>query len=62
MQNEVTQEIREFVAALPPAQREACEELAEVIRLAVRNAGQPAGPLAIALVGAEMSEEEERNA
>lgn len=43
------------ISELPPAQRDACKELAERIRKQVEAAGEPVGGLAIALVGAEMA-------
>lgn len=45
--------IRGMISSLPLDQREACEELAEFIRMNVKKAG-PVGGLALALVGAEM--------
>lgn len=49
--------IKGAISELPAAQAEACHELAEFIRANVRTAGSPVGPLAIALVGAEMQAE-----
>lgn len=46
--------IKGMIAELPAAQNEACLELAEFIRMNLKNAGEPVGTLAIALVGAEM--------
>jgi hypothetical protein len=45
--------IKGAISELPAAQLEACEELAEHIRSAIRTAGEPVGTLALALVGAE---------
>lgn len=46
--------IKGAISELSAAESEACEELAEHIRRAVKAAGEPVGTLAIALVGAEM--------
>lgn len=45
--------IKGAISDLPAAQREACNELAEFIRYNLKNAGEPVGTLALALVGAE---------
>lgn len=45
--------IKGAISELPPAQREACNELADHIRRAIKQAGVPVGPYALALVGAE---------
>lgn len=45
--------IKGVISELPPAQSEACIELAEHIRSCCKVAGEPVGTLAIALVGAE---------
>lgn len=50
--------IKGAISELPAAQLEACEELAEHIRMACRVAGEPVGSLAIALVGAERAAQE----
>ena len=49
--------IKGLIAELPPAEREQCEELVHHINLMIKNAGQPVGTLALALVGAEMQQE-----
>lgn len=46
--------IKGAIAELPLAQQEACNELAEHLRAAIKTAGHPVGTLALALVGAEM--------
>ena len=51
--------IRGTIAFLPAAQKEACDELVDHIRMLVRQAGSPVGPLALALVDAEMAAREE---
>ena len=45
--------IKGAISELPSAQAEACNELAEHIRRVIKQAGEPAGTLALALVGAE---------
>ena len=50
-------DIRAAIRSLPPGQDEACKELAELIRLNVRRAGNTVGLLALALVGAEFASE-----
>jgi hypothetical protein len=45
--------IKGAISELPRAQSEACKELAEHIRSAIKTAGHPVGTLALALVGAE---------
>lgn len=45
--------IKGMISALPAAEAEACNELTEHIRRAVKMAGEPVGTLAIALIGAE---------
>ena len=46
--------IKGLISELPPAQEEACLELAEHISRLCDSAGSPVGPLAVALVGVEM--------
>lgn len=46
--------IKGAISELPPSHQEACLELAEHLRRMIREAGDPVGPLAIALIGAEM--------
>lgn len=46
--------IRWAIASLPAAEAEACNDFAEHIRRSVKLAGDVVGPLAVALVGAEM--------
>lgn len=53
-ESETTRVITAVINNLPPASREQCEELAEHIRHCVRQAGEPVGALAVALVGSEM--------
>ena len=50
-------DIRATIRSLPPEQDEACKELAGLIRLNVRRAGDPVGRLTLALVGAEFASE-----
>jgi hypothetical protein len=45
--------IKGAISELPAAEKEACNELADHIRRAVKLAGEPVGTLALALVGAE---------
>jgi len=45
--------IKGAISELSAAEEEACLELAEHIRRAIRIAGEPIGTLALALVGAE---------
>lgn len=45
--------IKGLISDLPPAEREACEELAGHIRQCCRVAGEIVGTLALTLVGAE---------
>lgn len=45
--------IKGAISELSAAEEEACLELAEHIRRAIRIAGEPVGTLALALVGAE---------
>lgn len=45
--------IKGAISELPAAQVEACNELAEQIRRAIKVTGEPMGTLALALVGAE---------
>lgn len=49
--------IKGAISELPAAQAEACNELAEHIRTAIKVAGEPVGSLALALVGAEKQAE-----
>ncbi len=46
--------IKGAISELPVASREQCEELAGHIRRMVDEAGDVVGPLAVALIGAEM--------
>ena len=46
--------IKGMISDLPPAEAEACKELAEHIRGVIKVAGEPVGTLALALVGAEV--------
>lgn len=50
-------EVEKIISKLRPYQEEACNELAEHIRLMVKVAGSPVGELAIALVWAELREQ-----
>lgn len=45
--------IKGAIFELSAAEQEACEELADHIRRLVKQAGEPVGTLALALVGAE---------
>lgn len=45
--------IKGAIAELPAAQNEACDELVYHIKTLLKQAGEPVGTLAIALVGAE---------
>lgn len=45
--------IKGVISELPAAQKEACNELADHIRRVIKQAGEPVGTLALALVGAE---------
>lgn len=45
--------VKGAISELSPAEREACEELAEHIRRVCLSAGEPVATLALALVGAE---------
>ena len=45
--------IKGKISELPAAQRKACNEAAEHIRRIVKQAGDPLGTLALALVGVE---------
>ena len=45
--------IQGAISQLPAAQEEACNELAEHIRMVIKQAGEPVGTMALALVGAE---------
>lgn len=49
----VVLQIKGIIHSLPAAEREACDELCEHMRRQVKAAGDPAGTLAIALLGAE---------
>lgn len=53
----VLADIVKMILELPPAQREACIDLAEHFRASIKSAGE-IGPLALALVGAEMAAQE----
>jgi len=53
--------IKGVISELPEDQREACNELAHHIRLLIKNAGEPVGTLAIALIGAEKQMEAMEN-
>lgn len=46
--------IKGAISELPPAHREQCEAMAEHLRRMVNDAGDVVGPLAIALIGAEL--------
>ena len=46
--------IKGMIASLPPATQEQCEEMVEHLRRMVSDAGDVVGPMAIALVGAEL--------
>ena len=46
--------IKGTISELPATEAEACLELADFLRQAVAKAGMPVGPMAIALVGAQM--------
>ncbi len=46
--------IKGAITGLTPAEQESCREAAEQIRRIIKSAGDHAGPLAVALVGAEM--------
>jgi len=46
--------IRGMITELPADQQEACNEVADHLRRVIESAGEPAGTLALALVGAEM--------
>jgi len=46
-----------IISELPPDQEKACNELAEHLRRVVRQAGNPVGTLAFALVGSELQAE-----
>lgn len=46
--------IKGAISELPAAQEEACLELAEHFRQAIKCAGEPVGDLAVALVVSEM--------
>jgi hypothetical protein len=50
--------IKGAISELPAAQMEACQELAEHIRMVIKTAGEPVGTLALALVGAEAQAKE----
>lgn len=45
--------IKGAISDLPPAQQEACNELADHLRRVIKAAGVPVGPYALALVGVE---------
>jgi len=46
--------IKGMISDLPPASREQCEAMADHLRRMINDAGDVIGPLAIALVGAEL--------
>lgn len=46
--------IKGAIASLGAAEEEACKELADHIERVVKQAGEPVGTLAMALVGAKM--------
>lgn len=48
--------IKGLITELPAAQAEACHELAEHLRRVIKQAGEPVGTMALALVGAEAQE------
>jgi hypothetical protein len=52
--------IKGAISELPAAQEEACNELAEHIRMSCKVAGEPVGTLALALVGAEAQAKEQK--
>src|ERR1017187_5869183 len=54
-QKEYIQKLKYRLHELGLAEAEACEGLREHLRSAVKLAGVPVGPLALALVGAEMA-------
>lgn len=49
-------DLRNLVDKPPPEQAEAVNELAESLRIVVKMAGDTVGPLAIALIMAEINE------
>ncbi len=49
--------IKGLISELPAAQQEACEELILHLKSVIRTAGNPVGPLALSLVGAELQAE-----
>lgn len=51
--------IKGAISELPPALEEATLELAEFLRQTIKKAGSPVGPMALALVGAEMQKDSE---
>jgi len=53
-------DINHFVEAMSPADREACEELAEFLRMQVRKAGMLVGTVALTLVAVEVQDQEEK--
>lgn len=48
--------IKGLITELPADQAEACHELAEHLRRVIKQAGEPVGTMALALVGAEAQE------
>ena len=52
-EEEVVFTIKGIISSLPAAQEEACNDLADHLRAAIKLAGEPVGSLALALVGAE---------
>jgi hypothetical protein len=55
----VLAEIKTLIRQLPTEDQEAINELADFIRMNCKRAGYPVGPLAVALVGAELQVEAE---
>lgn len=52
-EKQLIQDIQTEIYKLPAAQFEVCNEVADHIRRAIKQAGEPVGLLALALVGAE---------
>lgn len=48
--------IKGLISELPADQAEACHELADHLRRVIKQAGEPVGLMALALVGAEAQE------
>jgi hypothetical protein len=47
--------IKGLISQLSAAEQEACKEVADHLRRVIKQAGEPVGSLALALVGAEAS-------